>query len=177
MADKAFAHLFMPLLQAETELANRAYIELTEDVLGLSLDQISGLIKCKLVKYVEEADFIIEIIDDGGNSITVKAHEQRSENSPMYISSLTHPQELVSSELYKEAAKLNAKIKKLKDKHEELRGELEEQIGGRSSKEVCAEWPEAAHIIIEVMELDRPEIVKPLEVIMSKHLPALSAPK
>lgn len=172
---KAMEHLVKPLNDEEHELAEKIYARIIKEC-SLTEKQIKAMAERKLVDMT--ANTAIEVQDASGNTLSCSTHNEGGKEK--YIESTTYSRMCVKDDaLYAEIADLEARRNAVEAQRNDMMVALRDQINGRSTKEVFGEWPEAIPIVAQVMEmeLDRPPLIKPLEQLLAKFLPALPAPK
>lgn len=172
ISEKAFEHLLAPLLAEETRFAEEMYNQILSDI-GISPARVLRLHEAGIVDITDQIR--IEVRDSHGNEHRITSHY---EEPGKFLEGITRRYiPYVNSAAFDRASILLKAIEDMQDKAGDLRLTLRDQIENRSTKEVIAEWPEAANIVIEQMKLKVEPMVKPLDVILAKYLPALPAPK
>lgn len=172
ISTKAFSHLIDPLQKKLNDLALRAYTHALESV-GINFALLAKMDEAGLIHCYPSVP--IELVDSSGNEITVVATTGGDEDRFAYCgAALT----IENSAMHDEAQTILEELNPLLAKRNDLCGSLYAQIAGRSTKEVIENWPEAAEIVARVMGLGPvPEMIRPLEVLLGRFLPALPAPK
>lgn len=173
ISDKAFEHLITPAEKAEHELALRCYLLVLKKC-GIDEKTVKKMAKMGLVELAGNAG--VTVIDTSGNEMKVSTYFE-GEDDRFIVGRWNSPLTLEQSDLYDEATEVLKHKNELYHKRSDLCITLMDQLTNRSTKEAMAEWPEAAGIIAEVMHLDVPPMIKPLEQLLVKFLPMLPAPK
>lgn len=195
MATKAFEHLLNPLFKKREDFGKAVYT-MTLRNLGLTSEYIlklnnAGIIddrenkyqKCVILIGVEQSDDVCEITL--GHEFYIwgdhfnrgfDTQEEHNEHFPRIYT--FNKLNVIDDVLYEQAEKLQEAIDPLAKKGNALKATLAKQMAGRTCKEVMKEWPEAAPFVIKVMKLDeKPDLmIRPLEELIGRFLPALPAP-
>lgn len=172
ISKKAFEHLIPQHERKLDALAIDGYRYVLSKV-GVTEDLVKKMAEAGLVwlSNVIRVDFV----DAHGNEVTVVVTTENDEDK--YLS-YSHSITVQNSAFYDEVVGIRAVLDPLHRQRNDLREAIYDQIAGRSTKEVMAEWPEAAHIVAEIMKLaPPPPMIRPLDALLSKFLPMLPAPK
>lgn len=173
ISTKAFEHLLVPVEKAEHELALRCYLLILKKC-GTDEKTVQKMEKMNLVELSDNA--AVTVIDTSGNEARISTYFDGSAER-FVCGRWSTPLTLEQNDLYDEATEVLKRKNELLGKRSDLCITLMDQLTNRSTKEAMAEWPEAAGIIAEVMHLDVPPMIKPLEQLLVKFLPMLPAPK
>lgn len=172
---KAMEHLFKPLKDEEHAIAEEAY-QLALKKCKLTDEQLRQMVACNIVDF--SMNITVEIRDKNGNETNVETHNM--DEKVQYIDSGWRRTTVVTNDdLYSRAVDFKERWNDLHAKATDMKDAVMAQVNNRSTKEVFADWPEAVPIVAKVMEieLDRPALLKPLEMLLAKFMPALPAPK
>lgn len=167
IADKAFEHLLPQARAACVAIANEAY-----DHIDAELD-FAKMAEYGLAYRAQNggAQRIIRIVADRNNYVDLTTSERPWGPGTYTCLSLT------DAGMYARAHEASQKRERLAVAHRQLREELRGQLLGKTTKQAIEAWPEAAKIISGVAEIDGEcSIVKPLEALLARFIPALPAP-
>ncbi len=171
IAEKAFEHLITPLevkRNAVTGLCYQAVLDTIGCPAGVLL--ASG--------FAEETNMVrIDLSNNYGNQ-TATYHSVGSDR-PRLIrpSGYSAKLKLVDDDLYEKYMEVEVLLKPYDSKRDALMSELQSQVEGKTATQAMKNWPEAAEIIADVLQIGSPAMTVPLEQLLARFLPALPAPK
>lgn len=170
IAHAAFERLIVPLEKKRDDLALRMYQHLL-DCAGVTQEAAIELGVVGLA-YLSD-NILMEVADANGNTKRIWARSDKE----TFLSD-RNVVEFTNAAFYDELALIERELDPLYERRNDMLAALCEQIEGRSTKVVMETWPEAAHIVAEVMDLRMPApMIRPLDALLSKFLPMLPAPK
>lgn len=177
IAVKAFEHLLDPLEKDMTRWVQDVFNRTIENfgLTGLHLDALieAGILGTYTYCTVE---FAVERIDN--EWLLGKRHSfchtvENGEFSNVYPVPAI---KIIDPDLSAEFERRKDEMAPLEVKKRALRETIHAQIEGRTCNYVMKEWPEAAQFVAKHCDLNITPIIKPLENLLARFLPALSAP-
>lgn len=169
IAYKAFEHLTTPLDREEDKIALEAYNAIF-NLLGVSEKQLleSGFA-------TTTSSIHIDVRNVHGQELTLRSS---SLNDEQYLRPNGYDaMVLIDDDLFQHATKLKQRQNPLNEKRSDLQNVLRDELIGKTATFAMKSWPEAADIISDVLNLGKPMMTVPLEVLLAKFLPMLPSPK
>ena len=167
IADKAFEHLLPPAEAALQAIANEAYDRIDAEV---DFGKLAGY--GFAYKAVDGCTVAIRIVADKDNYLNIAAYGR-----PWGFSTY-HYAFIEDAGLYARALEAERRLASLMERRNQLHRELCAQLLGKTTKQAIEAWPEAAEIITDTAGIDvECSIVKPLEALLARFIPALPAPQ
>ena len=163
IAKKAFEHLIPALEEQLREVGREAYKRIDDDI---------DLVKCAEYGLIDKSEYPgvkirldKDVVWCGKLGFVGYRHTGYGEMT------------IEDAGLYGRAKPLQDRINELCRARRELERDLESQLRGKSTKAAIEAWPEAAEIIASAAEVDVANtMTRPLEVLLSRHIPMLAAP-
>ena len=167
IANKAFEHLLPPAEAAVRAIADEAYDRIDAEV---DLGKLAGY--GFAYKAAEGRGTSVRIVADSNNYLDLAT-------SPRAWGFSTYRQVFVNDAgLYARALEAQGRLASLTKRINQLHRELSSQLLGKTTKQAIEAWPEAAEIITDTAGIDvECSIVKPLEALLARFIPALPAPQ
>lgn len=170
IARKAFAHILDPL-EAEYKRAAQGVYNFTLAEIGLTPARLMELGLC-----TDGSSVTITLSNGNGNEIEV--HYDAPDKELKVIRPYGYNGFNIESEtLYHQMVSILSRLKPFTDKRDALADELQSQVDGKTVTQAMKNWPEAADIIADIMQVGVPAMTIPLEQLLARFLPALPAPK
>lgn len=171
IADKAFEHLTTPLEVKRNAVAGLCY-QAVLDTIGCP----AGVLLAS--GFAEETNMVqIDLSNSYGNQITTRYRVDSDCPRLVRPSGYHTEMKLVDDDLYEKYMDIEVLLSPYESKREELMLEIQSQVEGKTANQAMKNWPEAAEIIADVLQLGSPAMTVPLEQLLARFLPALPAPK
>lgn len=168
IAYKAFEHLTTPLKREEDKIALDAYRKVF-NLLGVSKKLLleSGFA-------TTTSNIHIDVRNAHGQELELRS---TSSDEEYLCPNGGYSMVLIDDDLFQHATKLKQRQNPLNEKRSDLQNVLRDELIGKTATFAMKSWPEAADIISAVLNLGKPTMTVPLEVLLAKFLPMLPSPK
>lgn len=171
ISNKAFEHLTAPLEVKRNAVAGLCYQAVLDNI-GCP----AGVLKA--AGFAEETNMVqIDLTNNYGNQTTISYSVSEDRARIIRPSGYHAELKLSHDELYDKYMDVEVLLNPLEQKRDALMSELQSQVEGKTATQAMKNWPEAADIIADVLQLGSPAMTVPLEQLLARFLPALPAPK
>lgn len=185
IAREAFNHLLKPLYEEQETLALKLLKDHLEEV-GITMDQLEQVGFLRKAQKGRDEELEKTNLTFQQEQVVLQ-HDAEDDEDPEYIAlkiytgytTFSYGGRILieNNEKFGQMKKISETIADFRLRKQRLFEEVWVQLKGKSVKRAIENWPQAAPIIRDVMEVGNSvPMTVPLEVLLGKYLPALSAP-